>query len=293
MQIKFSPPDITEAEVQEVADALRSGWITTGPRTKEFERRIAAYCHTEKAAALNSATAAMELSLRVMGIGEGDEVITTAYTYTATASCICHTGATPVLVDTLPDSFEMDPEKVRAAFTERTKAVICVDLAGIVYGHYDEIFEIAEEKKSLFRPANERQRALGLSLIHISRDRKLPPFCVRFGNLPYGVLNANGSDIVKRLDFFFLCSSRHGQRCVGRGACHADLHELCVLGVVDAQAENRGDHEGGEDDGQYGKKVSGAVGLHHSLFHALQSVFVSVSMHAGHLPKRPFRPQCG
>ena len=115
----------------------------------------------KKAAALNSATAAMELSLRVMGIGEGDEVITTAYTYTATASCICHTGATPVLVDTLPDSFEMDPEKVRAAFTERTKAVICVDLAGIVYGHYDEIFEIAEEKKSLFRPANSRQRALG------------------------------------------------------------------------------------------------------------------------------------
>lgn len=165
MQIKFSPPDITEAEIQEVANALRSGWITTGPRTKEFERRIAAYCHTEKAAALNSATAAMELSLRMMGIGEGDEVITTAYTYTATASCICHTGATPVLVDTLPDSFEMDPKKVRAAFTERTKAVICVDLAGIVYGHYDEIFKIAEEKKSLFHPANERQKILGRALI--------------------------------------------------------------------------------------------------------------------------------
>lgn len=165
MQIKFSPPDITEAEVQEVANALRSGWITTGPRTKEFERRIAAYCHTEKAAALNSATAAMELSLRMMGIGAGDEVITTAYTYTATASCICHTGATPVLVDTLPGSFEMDPEKVRDAFTERTKAVICVDLAGIVYGHYDEIFRIAEEKKSLFQPANERQRILGRALV--------------------------------------------------------------------------------------------------------------------------------
>lgn len=165
MRISFSPPDITEAEINEVAEALRSGWITTGPRTKEFERRIAAYCHTDRAAALNSATASMELSLRIMGIGSGDEVITTAYTYTATASCICHTGATPVLVDTLPGSYEMDPRKVREAFTERTKAVICVDLAGIIYGNYDEIFQIAEEMKHLFRPANERQAALGRVLV--------------------------------------------------------------------------------------------------------------------------------
>lgn len=165
MKVPFSPPDITEEEIAEVADALRSGWITTGPRTKEFERRIAAYCGTEKAVCLNSATACLEQSLRVMGIGKGDEVITTAYTYTATCSCICHVGATPVLVDTLPDSFEMDPEQVRTAVTEKTKAIICVDLAGIVYSMYDRIFQIVEEKKALFRPANERQRALGRIMV--------------------------------------------------------------------------------------------------------------------------------
>lgn len=165
MKVPFSPPDITEEEIVEVADALRSGWITTGPRTKEFERQIAAYCGTEKAVCLNSATACLEQSLRVMGIGKGDEVITTAYTYTATCSCICHVGATPVLVDTLPDSFEMDPEQVRTAVTEKTKAIICVDLAGIVYSMYDRIFQIVEEKKFLFRPANERQRALGRIMV--------------------------------------------------------------------------------------------------------------------------------
>lgn len=165
MIVKFSPPDITEEEIAEVADTLRSGWITTGPKTKEFERRIAEYCGTNRAVCLNSATACLEMTLRVMGIGPGDEVITTAYTYTATCSCICHTGATPVLVDTLPDSFEMDPEKAAEAVTEKTKAIICVDLAGIVYSHYDRIYEIAEEKKSLFRPANERQKALGRILV--------------------------------------------------------------------------------------------------------------------------------
>lgn len=161
MNVQFSPPDITEEEIQSVAEVLRSGWITTGPKTKEFERRIAEYCRTSKAVCLNSATACLEMTLRVMGIGEGDEVITTAYTYTATCSCICHTGATPVLVDTLPGSFEMDPEQAAAAVTERTKAIICVDLAGIPYSFYDRIFQIAEEKKALFRPANERQRAFG------------------------------------------------------------------------------------------------------------------------------------
>lgn len=165
MKVPFSPPDITEEEIAEVADALRSGWITTGPRTKEFERQIAVYCGIEKAVCLNSATACLEQSLRVMGIGKGDEVITTAYTYTATCSCICHVGATPVLVDTLQDSFEMDPEQVRTAITEKTKAIICVDLAGIVYSMYDRIFQIVEEKKSLFRPANERQRALGRIMV--------------------------------------------------------------------------------------------------------------------------------
>lgn len=165
MRVEFSPPDITEEEIQEVAAALRSGWITTGPRTKEFERGIAAFCGTKRAVCLNSATACMELTLRLMGIGPGDEVITTAYTYTATCSVICHVGATPVLVDTIPGQFDMDPEKVREAVTERTKAVICVDLAGIVYPYYDEIFRIVEEKKALFRPANERQEALGRILV--------------------------------------------------------------------------------------------------------------------------------
>lgn len=165
MKISFSPPDITEEEIQEVAETLRSGWITTGPRTKEFERRIAERCHTRYAVCLNSATACMEMTLRVMGIGPGDEVITTAYTYTATCSVICHVGATPVLVDTLPESFEMDPEKAAEAVTERTKAIICLDLAGIVYSRYERIYQIAEEKKHLFHPSNERQEALGRILI--------------------------------------------------------------------------------------------------------------------------------
>lgn len=161
MKVPFSPPDITEAEITEVAEALRSGWITTGPRTKEFERQIAEFCHTRKAVCLNSATACMELTLHVLGIGPGDEVITTAYTYSATASCICHTGAVPVLVDTLPGSYLMDPAKVRDAVTERTKAIICVDLAGIIYDCYDEIFQIVEEKKPMFAPASNRQKQFG------------------------------------------------------------------------------------------------------------------------------------
>ena len=165
MKVPFSPPDITEEEIAEVAETLRSGWITTGPRTKEFERQIAQFCGTSRAVCLNSATACLEQTLRVMGIGPGDEVITTAYTYTATCSCICHVGAVPVLVDTLPGSFDMDPQKVREAVTERTKAVICVDLAGIVYSRYDEIFKIVEEKKQLFHPANERQEALGRIMV--------------------------------------------------------------------------------------------------------------------------------
>lgn len=165
MKVGFSPPDITEEEIREVAAALRSGWITTGPRTKEFERRIAAYCHTGRAACLSSATAGMELTLRIMGIGPGDEVITTAYTYTATCSVICHVGATPVLVDTAPGSFEMDPNQVERAVTERTKAILCVDLAGIVYASYDRIYQIAEEKRHLFRPRNKRQEAIGRILV--------------------------------------------------------------------------------------------------------------------------------
>lgn len=165
MNVPFSPPDITEEEIAEVAETLRSGWITTGPRTKEFEHQISRYLHTERSVCLNSATACLEMTLHLMGIGPGDEVITTAYTYTATCSCICHVGASPVLVDTMPGSFEMDPEQVRQAVTKRTKAIICVDLAGIVYSRYDEIFQIAEEKKDLFVPSNERQEAMGRILV--------------------------------------------------------------------------------------------------------------------------------
>ena len=161
MNIPFSPPDITEEEINEVVDTLRSGWITTGPKTKKFEEEIAGFCHTKRAVCLNSATASLELCLRILGIGPGDEVITTAYTYTASCSVICHVGATPVLVDTIPDSYDMDPEKVREAVTERTKAVICVDLGGIVYPYYDKIYQIAEESKEFFKPSGPIQEALG------------------------------------------------------------------------------------------------------------------------------------
>lgn len=161
MKVPFSPPDITEEEIAEVADTLRSGWITTGPKTKRFENEIAAYCHTAKAACLNSATASLELSLRILGVGPGDEVITSAYTYTASCSVICHVGAIPVLVDTVPGTFDMNPKKVREAVSEKTKAVIAVDLAGIIYPHYRELFQIAEEKKSLFHANNEIQEAMG------------------------------------------------------------------------------------------------------------------------------------
>ena len=159
-KIPFSPPDITEAEIQEVCEALRSGWITTGPKTKEFERQIAAYCGTDKAVCLNSATACLEMTLRILGIGPGDEVITSAYTYTASASPVCHVSAKLVLVDTLPGSYEMDPQQLSAAFTERTKAVIPVDVGGIL-ADYDTIFAIAEDKKALFTPEGDLQRQIG------------------------------------------------------------------------------------------------------------------------------------
>lgn len=160
MKVPFSPPDMSELEVNEVCDAIRSGWITTGPRTKEFERQIADYCHTEKAVCLNSATACMELVLRLLEVGPGDEVITCAYTYTATASVTCHVGAKVVMVDTAPDSFEMDYSKLADAITERTKVIIPVDLAGVVCD-YDKVFAAVESKRHLFRPANDLQRAFG------------------------------------------------------------------------------------------------------------------------------------
>lgn len=157
MNIPFSPPDIGEDEIQSVIDALKSGWITTGPKTKQFEREIAQLCNTEKAVCLNSATASLELTLRILGIGEGDEVITSSYTYTASASPIAHVGAKIVLVDTQKDSFEMDYEKLANAITEKTKVIIPVDVAGILYD-YDKIFKIVEEKKKLFKANNDIQK---------------------------------------------------------------------------------------------------------------------------------------
>ena len=163
-KIPFSPPDITESEVYLVSEALRSGWITTGPKTKEFERLIAMCCQTDQAVCLNSATACMELILRVLGVGPGDEVITSAYTYTATASVTCHVGAKVVMVDTAPDSFEMDYDKLADAITEKTKVVLPVDLAGVVCD-YDKIFAAVESKKHLFSPANDIQKAYGRVIV--------------------------------------------------------------------------------------------------------------------------------
>ena len=163
-KIPFSPPDMSEAEINEVAEALRSSWITTGPKTKEFERLIAMCCQTDQAVCLNSATACMELILRVLGVGPGDEVITSAYTYTATASVTCHVGAKVVMVDTAPDSFEMDYDKLADAITEKTKVVLPVDLAGVVCD-YDKIFAAVESKKHLFSPVNDIQKAYGRVIV--------------------------------------------------------------------------------------------------------------------------------
>lgn len=162
--IKFSPPDIGQAEIDEVVDTLRSGWITTGPKTKEFERRIAAFCGTSKAVCLNSATAGLELILRILGIGEGDEVITSAYTYTASASVIEHVGARIVLCDTSAQSFEMDYEKLPALITEKTKAIIAVDYGGRMCD-YDVLCNIVESERSKFRPSNKLQEAFGRPIL--------------------------------------------------------------------------------------------------------------------------------
>lgn len=160
MNIPFSPPDISDLEVNEVADALRSGWITTGPRTKELERQVASFCGVNRAVCLNSQTACAEMALRLLGVGPGDEVITTAYTYTASASVVCHVGARLVLIDTQPDTLEMDYDRVEAAITERTKAIIPVDLGGIPCD-YQRLFEIVNRKRHLFHPASAIQEALG------------------------------------------------------------------------------------------------------------------------------------
>ncbi|OUS69946.1 capsular biosynthesis protein [Paenibacillus sp. MY03] len=162
--IPFSPPDISEAEIEEVIKTMKSGWITTGPRTKLFEKKIAEYIGVSKAVCLNSATAAMELTLRILGVGPGDEVITSAYTYTATASVIAHVGAKIVLVDTSPDTFEMDYAKVEDAITEKTKVIIPVDIAGRMCD-YETLFGVVERKKGIYNAGNDIQSSFGRVII--------------------------------------------------------------------------------------------------------------------------------
>lgn len=164
MNIPFSPPDISEEEIDEVVDTLKSGWITTGPKTKLFESEIAKLCGTKKVVCLNSATAALELILRVLGIGDGDEVIVPAYTYTASASPVCHVGAKLVLIDVDKDSFEMDYSQLEDKITPNTKAIIAVDIAGIV-ADYDKIYEIVEKTKSKFTPKNDIQKLYNRVLV--------------------------------------------------------------------------------------------------------------------------------
>lgn len=162
--IPFSPPDISEQEINLVIEALKSGWITTGPKTKEFEQKIAEYCHTEKAVCLNSATACMEMTLRVLGVGKGDEVIVPAYTYTATASVVSHVGATIKMVDLEQGTFHFDYNLLENAITEKTKVIIPVDLGGVMF-NYDRLFEIVNKKKNLFKPVNDIQKAFGRIII--------------------------------------------------------------------------------------------------------------------------------
>lgn len=164
LNIPFSPPDITEEEIQAVADVMRSGWLTTGPKTKELERQMAQFCHVNKGACLNSATACLETALRLFGIGEGDEVIVPAYTYTASASVVCHVGATLKLVDVSKGTYHIDYDMLESMINENTKAVIPVDIAGVMVD-YDRIRSIVESKKAIFRPANKLQAALGHILI--------------------------------------------------------------------------------------------------------------------------------
>ncbi len=164
MKIPFSPPDLTDAEINEVVSALKSGWITTGPKTKELEREVASFCHTDKAVCLSSQTSCAEMALRLLGIGEGNEVIVPAYTYTASAEVVCHVGAKLVFIDSQPDSLEMDYDAVEKAITDKTKVIIPVDLAGIPCD-YDRIFSIVEKKKSLFKPSNDIQSKFGRIIV--------------------------------------------------------------------------------------------------------------------------------
>ena len=164
MKIPFSPPDLTDAEIEEVASAIKSGWITTGPKTKELEREVAALCHTNKAVCLSSQTSCAEMALRLLGIGEGDEVIVPAYTYTASAEIVCHVGARLIFIDSQPDSLEMDYDAVEKAITDKTKVIIPVDIGGVPCD-YDRIFSIVEKKKELFTPFNDIQSKFGRIIV--------------------------------------------------------------------------------------------------------------------------------
>lgn len=164
MKIPFSPPDLTDAEIEEVASAIKSGWITTGPKTKELEREVAALCHTNKAVCLSSQTSCAEMALRLLGIGEGDEVIVPAYTYTASAEIVCHVGARLIFIDSQPDSLEMDYDAVEKSITDKTKAIIPVDIGGVPCD-YDRIFSIVEKKKELFTPSNNIQSKFGRIIV--------------------------------------------------------------------------------------------------------------------------------
>lgn len=186
IKVPFSPPDITEAEINAVAEVMRSGWITTGPKTKEFEKEIAAYCGTEKAVCLNSATAALEMTLRMLGIGEGDEIITSAYTYTASASVIEHVGAKIVLADVEKDSYEMDYDMVESLITDKTKAIIPVDIGGVMCD-YDRVIEIASKKKNLFVPKNDIQKKMGRIFVIADGAHS-------FGSERNGVRSGNAAD---------------------------------------------------------------------------------------------------
>ena len=164
MKIPFSPPDLTDAEIEEVASAIKSGWITTGPKTKELEREVAALCHTNKAVCLSSQPSCAEMALRLLGIGEGDEVIVPAYTYTASAEIVCHVGARLIFIDSQPDSLEMDYDAVEKAITDKTKAIIPVDIGGVPCD-YDRIFSMVEKKKELFTPSNDIQSKFGRIIV--------------------------------------------------------------------------------------------------------------------------------
>lgn len=164
MKIPFSPPDLTDAEIEEVASALKSGWITTGPKTKALEKEVAEFCNTDKAVCLSSQTSCAEIALRLLGIGEGDEVIVPAYTYTATAEVVCHVGARLIFIDSQPDSLEMDYDAVEKAITPNTKVIIPVDLGGVPCD-YDRIFSIVEKKKELFTPSNDIQSKFGRIIV--------------------------------------------------------------------------------------------------------------------------------